>query len=504
MLCAACLLLLPGARAESADPAVWGVYARLLGARMAWDKTAALTYTWYWNADKTAIVEDQGQSNLDTGEIKSLGGGRLARFVKGDLLWSGTIQPDGAVIWKPEGGLFTGRGGGPFRVRLESDSALVQEGVALENGQVIRASVWQRWIGSLPTPAPAIAAASAPEAAASAAPAVADAGPAEEKAGPRALSEQDLARLRSSMARDRTQRAEMLRREQEEAVRQEQARRQQAEYEARRAAELAQQEREERAEARRSDDAFASALMGGLNTFKNEMTKGQAERAQQQAFLADLQRQQQQAAQARQREQDRQRQAAAQEQLYRQQQQATGQARTPPAGGSTAAPAPAPSTQATQAAQAAQAARAAQVAQAEAAERQLRERAAAERQRQLQLREQRQAEERAAALSPTLKPATSPVQQASTLDDPSRCVSQPSQVRHPNCKDGTAFSMSNGCEQAVDVRLCIKTHDGAWDCGVSWGVRPGGGWSYPSCRGTSSVFMDVRSSGSNRRFADPP
>ncbi len=379
LLCAAGLLLAPGVRAQPADPTVWGVYARLLGARMAWDKTAALTYTWYWNGDKTAIVEDQGNGTLDTGEIKSLGGGRLARFVKGELLWSGTLEPDGAVVWTPEGGFFSRRGGGPFRVRLDSDSALVQEGVTLENGRVTRASPWQRWVGSLPAPAPVVAAA-APEAAEPPRPDAAQASAANDKPGPRALSEQELEKLRNSMARDKQQRAEALKRQQQEAVRQEQARRQQAEYEARMAAERAQQEREDREEARRSDDAFASALMGGLNTFKNEVAKNQAERAQQQAFLANLQRQQQQAAEARQRELDRQRQIAAQEQLYRQQQAAAAQQQrqmATPVGGLAAqgsAPAAPPAS--------------AQPSPAEIAERQLRERAAAERQRLQQAAQQ--------------------------------------------------------------------------------------------------------------------
>lgn len=231
-------------------------------------------------------------------------------------------------------------------------------------------------LGALAQPAtPTVAAASAPGAAASASPTVADAPPTEEKAGPRTLTEQDMAKLRASMARDKVQRAAALKRQQEEAVRQEQARRQQAEYEARMAAERAQQEREDREEARRSDDAFASALMGGLNTFKNEVAKNQAERAQQQAFLANLQRQQQRAAEARQREQDRQQRAAAQEQLYRQQQVAAAQQQRQPAtpaggtvnqGSPAAAVMPAPSSQPSQ---------------AEVAERQLRERAAAERQR---------------------------------------------------------------------------------------------------------------------------
>jgi hypothetical protein len=77
-------------------------------------------------------------------------------------------------------------------------------------------------------------------------------------------------------------------------------------------------------------------------------------------------------------------------------------------------------------------------------------------------------------------------------------------VRNPNCKDGSAFTMTNTCPQPVDARICIKTSDGRWDCGANWGIQPGATWSYPSCRGTSTVFMDVRSAGSNRRFNDPP
>lgn len=328
VLCMA-IVLPPVARAQEADPAVWGVYARLLGAKMAWEKTAALTYTWYWNGAKTAIVEDQGQSNLDTGEIKSLGGGRLARYVKDELLWTGSIQPDGSVIWKPEGGFFTGRGGGPFRVRLQGDSMLVQEGVTLENGRVTSSSVWQRWVGSLPAPMPVVAAASAPEAAASSALAVADAQPAEERAGPRALSAADLAKLQASMVRDKQLRAETLKRQAEEARQQEIARRQQAEFEAQMAAQRAEAERQARAEERESDNAFASALMGGLNTFKNEMAKNQAQQAQQAAFVANLQRQQQ-ANDARQREQERQRQVAAQEQLAARQRAAAAAAAATP------------------------------------------------------------------------------------------------------------------------------------------------------------------------------
>lgn len=99
----------------------------------------------------------------------------------------------------------------------------------------------------------------------------------------------------------------------------------------------------------------------------------------------------------------------------------------------------------------------------------------------------------------------SPSAAASTLEDPSGCVSDPEPMKHPNCKDGTAFGVRNSCTQAVDVRMCIKTTAGRWDCGVSPTVNPGGRWSYPSCTGTSTVWTDARSAGPRaRRFNDPP
>lgn len=369
LLCLLCLLP-PVARAQGADAAVWGVYARLLGARLQADfGELKRPYTWSWNTGRTAILEDNGRGEDD--RITSLGNGRLARHINGSHRFTGSIQPDGSVVWASEGFSLTSS---DHRVRIDGDAVLL-ELVSLKDGRVDKVRHTQQLTGVLPGPsAVASAAAPAPTEAASAIAVASDAAPEDARPAPRTLSEADIAKLRNSMARDKVLRAETLRRQQEEAVRQEQARRQRAEDEARMAAERAQQEQEERAEARRSDDAFASALMGGLNTFRNELAKGQAERAQQQAFLANLQRQQQQAAEARQREQDRQRQVAAQEQLYRQQQAAAQQPRqagapvaaTLPRDSAAAPVAPAPSSQPSQ---------------AEIAERQLRERAAAERQR---------------------------------------------------------------------------------------------------------------------------
>lgn len=477
------LCLLPlAAQGQQADPAGWGVYAHLPGKRLSTDNVpGGGACSWAWEGANSLLAEDCGDAG-GRSQIASLRGGKLARLVAGRHTWTGAVQVDGSVVWEPEGDFLTRVAADPYRVRLDGD-VLVLEYVHLKDGQV--AGAWpMRRLTAAEAPRSAASAVSidapvvtplAPEAAgtAPATQAPAAAGSDEPAAGPRALSEADLARLRASMARDKQWRADTLRRQQEEA-------RQQAEAQ-RRAAE--QQEEEED-----DDDGFATALMSGLAVFQGEMTKYQAQQAQQQAFVANLQRQQAEA--RRQREAEQQRQAAVQMQAQRQQQMASAQQST------------AQQQQLQQQQLQRQQAAAREAAARAEAERQLRERAAAERLRQQQVREPQQTE--AGLGSMLVAGAAQGGGPASTLDDPRRCVSQPSQVPNPNCKDGSAFTIHNSCAQTVEMRLCIKTRQGSWDCGRSQGIPPGGSWGYPSCSGTSTTFLDVRSAGSGRGFAEPP
>lgn len=93
---------------------------------------------------------------------------------------------------------------------------------------------------------------------------------------------------------------------------------------------------------------------------------------------------------------------------------------------------------------------------------------------------------------------------ASTKSDPHLCISSPQQMRNPNCKDGTAFGVTNSCQEPVDLRICIRTVKGLWDCGVLYGVKAGARGSWPSCFGTSDVFVSARNSGSDIPLASPP
>ncbi len=93
---------------------------------------------------------------------------------------------------------------------------------------------------------------------------------------------------------------------------------------------------------------------------------------------------------------------------------------------------------------------------------------------------------------------------ASTKSDPHLCISRPQQVRNPNCKDGTAFRVTNSCEGPVDLRVCIRTVKGQWDCGVQYGIKAGATAGWPSCFGTSDVFVSARHSDSDIPLASPP
>jgi hypothetical protein len=414
VLCLACLLPL-SARAQEADPAVWGVYAQLLGAKLVSGKeSGAIPYTWYLDSGKTVINEKYGATaDRTTSQITSLGGGKLAFHINGSHAWTGTIEPGGAVVWNAESFLAK-LAGKPYRVRLEGD-VLVMEYVTLKEGRVTEARPAQRLSGSLANPAPAVAAspaetASAPSAAVqlAALPADEDSAATETIGAPRALSAQDLTKLRDGMTRDKLQRAETLRREQEQARQLEEMRRQNAEHQARMAQQAAQQQREEESDSS-SGDAFFGALLGGLNTLQSELAKNQVQQAKQAAFVANLQRQQAEATAQRQREAERQRQqAAAQQQLARQQTAATQQqgqtvvaSNTNVGLGGRSLPAVAP-----------------EPSKAEIAERELRERAAVERQRQQQLREQALAAERVRPSTPLAATPATQMAQAGTNPAP--------------------------------------------------------------------------------------
>src|ERR1044072_8807171 len=118
--------------------------------------------------------------------------------------------------------------------------------------------------------------------------------------GPRPLSEADQAKIRESMAKGKTRRAQELR--QAEQQRQaEQARQQEAQrLAAIEAQRVADEEAAEDEEASSNSGGTGAALLHGLETLQSEVNKNQAEQRRQQKFLDKLERRSQAQPQAQQ------------------------------------------------------------------------------------------------------------------------------------------------------------------------------------------------------------
>gem|GEM_PF-2573364 len=348
---ALCLPVHAYATQSNADPAAWGVYARLLGTEFAGNGDWA---SWQLAPDGS-IVEDRAilaktviRPGVRAGELIGVYGGGLHTF-------DGRIAPDGSVTWIRRGRFLKM----PSRVSIV-DGQFVEEALRLDKDeQVVAVTKTLRFaqqsgpsvatdptdaapvsVASTATPAavsvPDVAAAAAsPErpaspttparstapvapavaaspAAAQGAPAASN--PAAPKTGPRTLSAAELATLRQRMQADGARRAQAH--SQEQAVAEQQ--RQQLEQMQMAAAEDTYWEDEAPAPAPNLAEVF-------LNTLNSEMAKHQAEQQAQDAFIRDIQRQQAAAMERRQREEERQR-----REIERLQQQTSRQASATP------------------------------------------------------------------------------------------------------------------------------------------------------------------------------
>uniref|UniRef100_A0A8J7VQD5 Uncharacterized protein n=1 Tax=Coralloluteibacterium stylophorae TaxID=1776034 RepID=A0A8J7VQD5_9GAMM len=113
---------------------------------------------------------------------------------------------------------------------------------------------------------------------------------------------------------------------------------------------------------------------------------------------------------------------------------------------------------------------------------------------------------RSAGAAPVATAATAPAAPggggASTLDDPSTCVTPPRLGPDRACGKGYSATVTNQCTHPVDVRLCHNTERG-WNCGTEWGVQPGDDWSYAVCASTGETFMSLRNTGTSGGLAEP-
>jgi hypothetical protein len=138
--------LIPRPNAKPADPKAWGVYARLLGARLAGKMFTSIAWSWM---GEDAMLQDRGFLQPRLQIVPDGAGGLVMKTGKPGETWSGRIDPDGAVVW-------TSKKDDPFRVRIEGNEVVI-EGVALRDGVVVRTKSDVRYRGHLPAVAPAAA-----------------------------------------------------------------------------------------------------------------------------------------------------------------------------------------------------------------------------------------------------------------------------------------------------------------------------------------------------------
>lgn len=98
---------------------------------------------------------------------------------------------------------------------------------------------------------------------------------------------------------------------------------------------------------------------------------------------------------------------------------------------------------------------------------------------------------------------TADQQEASTDTDANRCVTTAEVRSNASFQGNTSASVMNGCVKPVDVRICLKRGT-EWNCGVDSAVAPQQQAVHSSFDATGEVFVDARTTGTSRPFADPP
>lgn len=107
-----------------------------------------------------------------------------------------------------------------------------------------------------------------------------------------------------------------------------------------------------------------------------------------------------------------------------------------------------------------------------------------------------------AAGAPAAEKKVADAGKASTDTDATQCVSSPVVGPSTTWKDAIAATVVNGCQTAVDVRVCLL-REGGWNCGVNWGLQPQEKWVWWSFKASGEIFWDARVAGSSKALASP-
>lgn len=90
---------------------------------------------------------------------------------------------------------------------------------------------------------------------------------------------------------------------------------------------------------------------------------------------------------------------------------------------------------------------------------------------------------------------------ASTNDDPNRCITSP-EVK-PGLRGNTEVRVTNGCDQKVDIVICLKRTTGDWLCGANFGILSQRAMTFMSTNATGEIYVDAVTFGSKNKLGRP-
>ena len=92
---------------------------------------------------------------------------------------------------------------------------------------------------------------------------------------------------------------------------------------------------------------------------------------------------------------------------------------------------------------------------------------------------------------------------APVAGDANACMSQATLLPDDEHKGKTAAHVVNLCGEPVDMRICLMTESGKWNCGTTRNVASQTSWSWSAAHATGKVYVDARINGSNRTLNSP-
>jgi hypothetical protein len=92
---------------------------------------------------------------------------------------------------------------------------------------------------------------------------------------------------------------------------------------------------------------------------------------------------------------------------------------------------------------------------------------------------------------------------ASTEYDANRCITQAQVSPSKTWKGALQADVVNGCQTAVDIRICLMTSRG-WNCKVQWGVLPQQKFTAFSFDASGAAYASARVTGGKGRLDSPP